>query len=186
MRIFECQKDVLRSVGMPRAVISTIVNFEKLPAGRKTVLRAEGMLRGPQHPRYWPTDLDFRLLKYAEPARGLPHTCICDAESRSLDFENLPPLFTGSSFFSGESTCRRSPLVQAHRENAQWSSSEMTGRRDGTGFLLVQCHENGVIYSPTWHVLDETSGDSVWRISLCLLNFFNGTHRCLADIKKFS
>jgi len=133
MRIFECQKDILWCIGMLRAVISTIVNFEKLPAGRKTVLWAVGMLRGPQHPRYWPTDPDFHLLKYAEPARGLPHACICDAEFWSLDFENLPSLFMESSFFSAESTCRRSLLVQAYRENALWSS-EMTGRRGETGF----------------------------------------------------
>jgi len=108
------------------------VNFEK-PAGRKIVSWAVGMLRGPQHPRYWPTDPDFHLLKYVEPARGLPYACICDAEFWSLDFENLPPLFMESSFFSAKSTCRRSLLVQAYRENAL-RSSEMTGRRGETGF----------------------------------------------------
>lgn len=76
--------------------------FRELLAGRKTVLRAGGMLRGPQHPRYWPTDLDFRLLKYVKYQLAGYRARAFAMQNLSLDFKNLPPLFTGSSFFSRE------------------------------------------------------------------------------------
>lgn len=102
--------------------------WEAVCRERKTSLRTGGMLRGPQHPQYWPTDPDFHLLKYAELARWLPYVCRFAMQNFIFRFwELVIPLFKIPFLLQWE-----------HRRDYYWSSLSVRTRSG----RVTRCWEN--------------------------------------------
>lgn len=112
VRIFERQKDVLRS-GMSHAANFNDRKFREVARpGEKLFYEQEGCCVDRSIPDTDRQTQIFVSWNTRNQLAGYRTRAICDAEFRSLDFENLPPLFTRSSFFSVE---------RAHAGDHHWS-----------------------------------------------------------------